>query len=207
MLLLIVISCLLKKDFLASPRYHFVYFPAVIVLASYLINGGFSNNQSWLNFKKIVIKKSLILYLFGFILFASSLGVVNNLSFLKPFHADLMAELINNNSVKNTIIVTANQNLIDTSHTMALGWQLFHSQNQRVIPRFFLDRSSIRDASQMANSISRDRLIQNALQSSEISSLWLINYIENINLNNCKLEKYSASMPRSNYKYYSCRRT
>jgi uncharacterized membrane protein len=196
MCLLVITSCLFKKDFLASPRYHFVYFPAVIILTSYFISSSLSANQPWLHFKKIAIKKSLILYLFGLVLFASMLSVVNNLSFLKPFHADLMAEIINKNSVSNTVILTTNQNLIDTSHTMALGWQLSHQQEQRVVPRFFLDRS--------ANSSSRDILIQNALKSAENSSLWLINYEGDINLSNCNLKKTDTSMPRSHYKYYLC---
>jgi uncharacterized membrane protein len=196
MCLLIITSCLFKKDFLASPRYHFVYFPAVIILISYFISSSLSANQPWLHFKKIAIKKILILYLFGLVLFASMLSVVNNLSFLKPFHADLMAEIINKNSVGNTVILTTNQNLIDTSHTMALGWQLSHQQERRVAPRFFLDRS--------ANFSSRDILIQNALKSAGDSSLWLINYEGDINLSNCNLKKTDTSMPRSHYKYYLC---
>jgi uncharacterized membrane protein len=199
MCLLVVISCLFKKDFLASPRYHFVYFPVVIILISYFISSSLSTNQPWLQFKKMTIKKSLIIYFFGLVLFASMLSVVNNLSFLKPFHADLMAEIINKNSVGNAVILTTNQNLIDTSHTMALGWQLLHQQNQRVIPRFFLDRS--------ANSSSKSILIQNALNSSENSSLWLINYAGDINLNNCSLQKNDTSMPRSHYKYYLCQKS
>jgi uncharacterized membrane protein len=205
MFLLITISCLVKKDFLSSPRYHFVYFPVVIILTSYLISSSFFTNQYWLQFKKVTLKKSLILYLFGLILFTSALSVVNNLSFLKPFHADLMAKIINESSVGNTVIVTTNQNLIDTSHTMALGWQLAHLQNQRVMPRFFLDRFSSGDTGKIADSSIRDTLIQNALQSAKISSLWLINYPSNIDLENCRLQKSDTSLSRSDYKYYSCR--
>jgi uncharacterized membrane protein len=205
MFLLVTISCLFKKDFLSSPRYHFIYFPTVIILISYLLSNSFLTSQDWLQFKKITIKKSLILYLFGLVLFTSALSVANNLSFLKPFHADLMAKIINENSVGNTIIVTTNQNLIDTSHTMALGWQLAHLQNQRVMPRFFLDRFSSGVTAQMTNSSVRDALIQNALQSSESSSLWLINYPGNIALKNCNLQKNDTSMSRSHYKYYFCR--
>jgi uncharacterized membrane protein len=205
MLLLVAVSWVFKKDFLSSPRYHFIYFPAVVILVGYFINSAFFVDQSRPTLEKIGIRKNLILYLFGFILFASSLSVVNNLSFLKPFHADLMAKIINDNSVQNTIIVTTNQNLIDTSHIMALGWQLAHDQNQHVIPRFFLDKSSSRDAARLASSRSRDILIQNALQSSESSSLWLINYADDIDLENCDLKKDDTSLPRSHYKYYACR--
>jgi uncharacterized membrane protein len=197
MLLLVIISCLFKKDFLASPRYHFVYFPVVIILISYLIGSSLSSNQPWLQFKKATIKKSLILYLFGLVLLTSTVSVVNNLSFLKPFHADLMAEIINKNSVGNTIIITPNQNLFDTSHVMALGWQLSNQKNQWVIPRFFLDRS--------VDSSSRDILIRDALKSSANSSLWLINYDSSIDLNNCSLKKSDDSMPKSHYKYFLCR--
>ncbi len=205
MLLLVAVSWLFKKDFLSSPRYHFIYFPAVVILVGYSINNVFFIDKSLPTLEKIGIRKILILYFFGFVLLASSLSVINNLSFLKPFHADLMAKIINDNSVQNTIIVTTNQNLIDTSHVMALGWQLAHDQNQHVIPRFFLDKSSSRNDSRLASSHSRDILIQNALRSSKSSSLWLINYANDIYLENCDLKKDDISMPRSHYKYYVCR--
>jgi uncharacterized membrane protein len=87
MFFLAAMSYLFKKDFLSSPRYHFVYFPAVIVLVGYLIAVGLPINRSWLKFKKNTISKSLVLYLFVSVLLASSLSVVHNMSFLKPFHA------------------------------------------------------------------------------------------------------------------------
>lgn len=205
MLLLVAVSWLFKKDFLSSPRYHFIYFPAVVILVGYFINSAFFVDQSWPTLEKIGIRKNLALYLFVFVLFVSSISVVNNLSFLKPFHADLMAKIINDNSVQNTIVVTTNQNLIDTSHIMALGWQLAHDQNQNVTPRFFLDKSFSRNDSRLASSRSRDILIQNALRSSERSSLWLINYANDIYLENCDLKKDDTSMPRSHYKYYTCK--
>jgi uncharacterized membrane protein len=195
MFFFVTMSCILRKDFLASPRYHFVYFPAVIILVGYWISGVFSTNQPWLKFKRNIIKKSLVLYLFGFMMLASSLSVVNNLSFLKPFHVDLMAKVINDTALDNTVIVTSNQNLFDASHIMALGWELAHHP-KHVTPKFFLDKSA--DAS------SRDSLIQHALKSAPNSSLWLISYTGEISLHNCILKKDDTSLPRFYYKHYYC---
>jgi uncharacterized membrane protein len=197
MFFLAAMSYLFKKDFLSSPRYHFVYFPAVIVLVGYLIAVSLPMNQPWLKFKKNTINKSLALYLFGSVLLASSLSVVHNMSFLKPFHVDLMAKTINDNALKNTVIVTANQNLFDTSHLMALGWYLVHHPEPYIIPKFFLDKS--------ADAASRDGLIQNALKSTANSSLWLINYADDVNLLNCSLKKNDVSLLGSHYKHYYCR--
>jgi uncharacterized membrane protein len=197
MFFLAAMSYLFKKDFLSSPRYHFVYFPAVIVLVGYLIAVSLPMNQPWLKFKKNTINKSLVLYLFGSVLLASSLSVVHNMSFLKPFHVDLMAKTINDNALKNTVIVTANQNLFDTSNLMALGWYLVHHPEPHIIPKFFLDKS--------ADATSRDGLIQNALKSTANSSLWLINYADDVNLHNCSLKKNDVSLLGSHYKHYYCR--
>ncbi len=191
MFFLVAISYLVKKDFLASPRYHFIYFPAIIVLISYLIAGDSPISQPGLKFKK-----NLVLYLFGAVTLTSSLCVVNNFSFLKPFNTDLMAKIINDTTLENTVIVTTNQSLFDTSHLMALGWELVNNSSPNVTPRFFLDKSA--DAS------SRDSLIQNALKSTTDSSLWLINYTSDVNLRNCSLKKNDVSLPKSHYKHYYC---
>jgi uncharacterized membrane protein len=190
MFFLIAVSCLFKKDFLTSPRYHFVYFPAVITLVGYLIASSLPISQSGLKFK------NLVLYLFGALLLASSLSVVHNLSFLKPFNADLMAKTINDTALENTVIVTTNQNLIDTSHLMALGWELVHYPSPHITPRFFLDKA--------ADVNNRDSLIQNTLKSTANSSLWLINYAGDINFHNCSLKKNDTSLSRSHYKHYYC---
>lgn len=196
MFCLVAVSFLFKKDFLSSPRYHFVYFPAVIVLVGYMIADSLSIIQPWLKSKKNIIRENLTLCLFGSVLLASSLSVVHSMSFLKPFHADLMAKKINDTALENTVIVTSNQNLFDTSHLMALGWELLHHPSQQVVPKFFLDKS--------ADANSRDALIQSTLKSTANSSLWLINYAVDISLCNCHLQENNASLPGSYYKHYYC---
>ncbi len=196
-LILVCICCVFAKDFLSAPRYHFIYFPALIILISYFICNSFENNKPFLKINTLFVKKNTILYLYIIVLTASSFCVVNNLSFLKSFNADVMAEVINNKSSDNTLIVTNHKTLNDTSNLIALGWQFANSGRQRNTPKFLLD--------EVANPETTQQIIYDTLKTSiGNTSLWLINYDKNVNLKHCLLKKTDDNMPGYNYKYYYC---
>jgi uncharacterized membrane protein len=194
---LISLSCIFRKDFLTSPRYHFIYFPALIVLVSYFVCCAFDDNQPLAKIKNITINKANIFYLFAIVLFTSSLCVINNLCFLKPFNADIMANIIQSKSGDSAIVVTNNKTLIDTSHLLALGWQFAQNKQPRTSPTFFLDR--------VASQNTKEQSIQNALHSvTGSTSIWLVNYVGEIHLDGCSIQESNNKMPRSGYKHYFC---
>jgi uncharacterized membrane protein len=196
-LMLVCICCVFAKDFLSAPRYHFIYFPALITLISYFICNSFENNKPFVKIKNLFVRKKTIFCLFIFVLATSSFCVVNNLSFLKSFDADVMAEIINDKSSNNTLIVTNHKTLNDTSNLMALGWQFINTNSQQNIPKFFLDEATNPEATQ--------QIIYDTLKASVGStSLWLINYDKNFDLDYCSLKKSDDDMPGYNYKYYYC---
>jgi uncharacterized membrane protein len=205
MITLISLSCIFRKDFLTSPRYHFIYFPALIVLLSYFVCCAFNDNQPLAKIKNITIKKANIFYLFAIVLFASSLCVIDNLCFLKPFNADIMANIIQSKSGDNALVITNNTTLIDTSHLLALGWQFAQGKQPQTSPTFFLDRFANDNATRSASQNTKDQLIQNALQSvTGSTSIWLVNYVGEIHLDRCTLTESNHKMSRSGYKHYFC---
>ncbi len=194
---LISICCFFKKNFLIAHRYHFVFFPALIILLSYFICESFEDEYPYVKIKTILIKKSVVLYIFISIIFTSSICVINNLSFLKASRADIMAEVIKTSSNNDTLIVVTHKTLNDTSNLIALGWQFMGASDKKIAPRFFLDRSSDHTAS--------GTTLQNALKAATVStSLWLINYDGNIEMDNCSFQSSSTHINGYDYKHYYC---
>jgi uncharacterized membrane protein len=196
-IILIFICCFFKKNFLIAHRYHFVFFPALIILLSYFICRSFEDKYPYIKIKSMLIRRSLILSIFISIVFSSSLCVINNLSFLKASRADMMAEVINASFSHNTLIVTTHKTLNDTSNLIALGWQFIDDSHEKIAPRFLLDQSLNHDAS--------DTTLQDILKTAtHNTSLWLINYDGDIEIGNCSLKRNDTHINGYHYKYYYC---
>ncbi len=195
--ILICICWIFAKDFLSAPRYHFVYFPALILLISYFICNSCENGKPFVKIKTLFIKKSIILYSFVFILAVSSVCVVNNWSFLKSFNAAELAKVINSESNSNTLIVANHKTLNDTSNIISLGWQFKNTASYQITPKFLLDE-------ELSSGASAEMIHHLLGKSTDKTSLWLINYDKNIQMDNCLLKKSDDNMPGYNYKYYSC---
>jgi uncharacterized membrane protein len=195
--ILIIISYLFEKNFLVALRYHFMYFPPLIILISYFVSDSLKNNHLAVKIKNLNIQKNILLYMLATILFISSCCIVNNLSFPKSFRADTMAGIIRANSDGDILIATTHKTLSDTSNLIALGWQFADISNKEMAPKFFLEGV----LSHGLNGITLQDAIQTTIGK---TSLWLINYDGNLQLNNCLPKKSNVHMPGYRYKYYQC---
>ncbi|MDJ0733763.1 MAG: glycosyltransferase family 39 protein [Nostocaceae cyanobacterium] len=97
----LIIVYLLNKDITAIPRYNFIYYPSVCIL----IAASCSQN-----------KKSILTLLFVGIL--SSVLVINNLGFKKPFQPDIVVQNINQEPSLPLMVIMAYRDYQD----IALGW-------------------------------------------------------------------------------------
>jgi len=99
----LIITYIFNKDITVVPRYNFVYYPSICaLLAASLSSKKFDNS-------KILIAKVLIISII------SSIFVVNNLSFQKPFQPDKVARNINLEPDTPLLLVTGYGNYQDVA--------------------------------------------------------------------------------------------
>lgn len=89
----------LNKDITSAPPYSFVYYPAICAL----ICASISNNYKLRANVKIIE----IILLFSYII---SIFVINNLGLKKPFEPEKVAQIMNQDSEKPLMLVTAYSN-------------------------------------------------------------------------------------------------
>lgn len=136
--LLFCISFSLGADLTIAARYHFFYFPAVIVLLAATLAicwdaanlavkkelGWTNQQQSLLYFLQSRGKTAVaIIWLMSFV---GGLTVVSNLGYQKPDRADLLVPIIQHTSQVPVLIATAHKTHEQTGEMMGLGIQFKH---------------------------------------------------------------------------------
>ncbi|MDJ0676654.1 MAG: glycosyltransferase family 39 protein [Calothrix sp. MO_167.B42] len=104
----LLIVYVLKKDITSAPRYSFVYYPAVCALIGAALSSRFELTIKRERKIAIILLTSLI----------SSIFVIYNLSFKKPFAPERVAQIINQEPSQPLMVVMAYLNYQD----VALGW-------------------------------------------------------------------------------------
>ena len=194
------------KDVSLAARYHFVYFPIVIlvlaaVLARIYRTSSCSQERSkskwfYLPGKQIVIAIVLMSFL-------GSLTVINNLGYRKSRDSNRMAAHIETISSAPVVVATTYETLSQLRELIALGLALETNfqPSQAVAPQFLLLRRNQQ----------HDRILDNVLFSlPKPLDMWGINLRDKkIHLNhiNC-IEEDRASLPDSGYNndVYHCQR-
>ena len=114
-----IVIYLLGADLTIAARYHFVYFPAVIVLVA----GALAVCWDEFKLKEVVV----IVLLFGL---AGSLTVVTNFGYQKPDRPDLMVPIIQQEVKAPILIANTHQNHEQIRELMGLGLE-FKKQMQQ----------------------------------------------------------------------------
>ena len=125
------------KDISLAARYHFVYFPVIILVLSAILaklwhtpteKEEVSDRQWFYSKGKQVVAVVLLMSLLG------SLTVINDLGFKKSKHSDLMAEHIQEVSTVPTIVATTYETLSQLRELIALALSLQTSSLSDVAP-------------------------------------------------------------------------
>jgi uncharacterized membrane protein len=213
----------LSADLTIAARYHFVYFPAVIVLlgaalaicwdaaklAARMELGWTARQQSLLHFLKARGKKAVVLILLmGFL---GGLTVVSNLGYQKVERPDLLVPIMQKTSQVPILIATAHKTHEQTGDMMNLGLEFKHSyrslepaatSSPKHAPLFLL-------AHQEPNSNnSAITLLKTLNQLPRPLDLWLVNFprgASGLDAQNCFAD--SQSRPKVNgynYRLYHC---
>ena len=194
------------KDVSLAARYHFVYFPVVVLILAatlaqlcHLPFWKQDNNQlKWFDRKgRKIVTVILLISSIG------SLTVVNNLGYRKSRDANRLAAQIETTSTAPVVIATTYETLSQLRESIALALALeTNSQpSQAVAPQYLLLRRNEQ----------HDRILDNILFSlPKPLDMWGVNLRDNqIHLNhiNC-IEEDRASLPDSGYNIdvYHCRR-
>ncbi len=213
----------LSADLTIAARYHFVYFPAVIVLVGAVLAlcwdaanlatrielGWTTGQQSLLHFLKARGKKSVALILFmGFI---GGLTVISNLGYQKPDRPDLLVSTIQKESQAPVLIANAYKTHEQAGEMMGLGLEFKRSyrslepaatSSPKHPPLFLLAHQELNSNN------SAITLLKTLNQLPRPLDLWLVNFprgASGLEAQNCFAD--SQSRPKVNgYKYrlYHC---
>jgi uncharacterized membrane protein len=163
--LFFIFTYILGIDITRGARYHFVYFPAIIILLAASIAVCYQNQNidKW----GITGKKAVILILLMGLI--SSITVTVNLGYRKYYRPDLLVPLIAQNSQFPVLIATTHKSLIQTGEMMGIAWELKFSDS-KVKPQFLL-------AHQAQNPHTSTKALANTLKSlPRPFDLWLVNF-------------------------------
>jgi hypothetical protein len=132
LLQMIAIAYLTKKDITSVPRYSFVYYPGFCALLA----ASLSTNQR-LKFFRFKTQNSQIL-IFTFIGFISSIFVVYDLVFQKPFQPDIVAQHLNLDPSSPVMLVSTYSNYQDAVLGVSIASALEQLRSQNSQPDNFV---------------------------------------------------------------------
>lgn len=129
----VVIIYLLGKDITVAPRYHFIYYPAICVLLAagfqVKIHVKIKSRKKFLNF--LFAPRQKIFYTFLVAGFISSLVVISDLGYKKPFFPRLAAQnLINVDKAVPKVIVVGYKNFQDVGLGLSVALEIQKSESE-----------------------------------------------------------------------------
>ena len=211
----------LGMDLTLAPRFHFVYFPGIILLVSFSLAQLFDSPVSRRSRKseEALTEKFFFLPKLSFLvtprltltlilLLATFSGIVasQNLGYLQHERPDLVLKAVAEVDNVPTIIATTHKHHGQTGRMMGIAWGLRNiwSEEQH-LPQFFL----------VTKDISKDsyepgiKILQSELEKLPLPfNLWLINFRGEIDLDEQKCFadlQYRKSLGQYQYKLYRCR--
>jgi uncharacterized membrane protein len=217
--LFLVIIYVLRRDLSLAARYHFVYFPAVIVLLASALATCISNTKlknvgdkssEW-RFAPIQImchskskQKVILLLAIGLL---GALTVVSNYGFQKSKRADLLVDRIQNLSQVPVVIATTYKTHSEIRELMSVAFELKRSpespKNNLNPPQFLLARKNNDNSDRLSSSL---RQIIN--QKPKPFDLWTTNLqakTEAIEALNCQQNPQKIKIKGYKTRLYHCR--
>ena len=202
-------------DLTLAPRFHFVYFPVVIVLMAVSLSSFWqeeSGNQlihrkkprKTFGFNSIKKSNKILVVLFLSITLCG--GVVANLSrgYLQSHRPDLMVNEIVSATQAPISIATSYKHHGQTGRMIGLAWGL-RNVPQINFPQFFL---ATQDLEKINSDQSASIMLQQLAKIKRPIDLWLINFNAEVNLasQNCLIDdEYDGMAGQYKYKLYRCR--
>ncbi|MGK7923365.1 MAG: glycosyltransferase family 39 protein [Trichodesmium sp.] len=224
--LFLVIIYGMGKDLSLAARYHFVYFPVLIILLAAILAKCWDYSESQTEVETIFSEKKIRFQLLNFryllkpinkriviiVLFMGLCGgltVVNNYGYQKSRRADILVEVIKAQSQAPFLVATTYQTHAEIRALVALGLEFKRQANQTnnsevFQPQFLLAK---REQEQKLNPDST--LAKFLSQTPRPLDLWGVNLkVEESDLEKLNCLEYSGSQPNINgyrYKLYNCR--
>lgn len=197
----LVVIYALGKDLSLAARYHFVYFPALVLLVAtaLAICWQEANESNWqARGKKVVVA----ILLMGF---CGGLTVISNYGYQKSQRADLLADYIQARSQMPVLIAMTYETHAELRKLISVGMEFERSPDEGIEPKFLLVKTK-EDISQTLPSSLTTALEQN----SQPLDLWAVDLdidSERLEVLNCEREKTShPDISGYEYQLYHCRR-
>lgn len=183
-------------DISRGARYSFVYFPAVILLLAAGLNPFWQKeNVNFFGIQKLfkIFPKSgsQAIALILTISLCSSLTVVNDLGYKKPYAPDKLLANIQQNP-QPAIILTPYKSTVQIGEMMAIAWEKYRQHNAQSLSFAFIP---VREKTELYE---QDIETLFATMSSENIQLWAINFFETLTIKGCEF-----SYRNSERGYYS----
>ncbi|PZD72022.1 hypothetical protein C1752_04085 [Acaryochloris thomasi RCC1774] len=113
----LIITYGFEREVTSAPRYHFVFFPAVILLIAAALVQQWSPSRAVLKQTAIIIVSLSLL---------GAITVVSNLGYQKTHRPDIVAQAIREGPSQQSLIVIAHSTHGQTGRMMALAWDFKH---------------------------------------------------------------------------------
>ncbi len=157
----LIITYGFEREVTSAPRYHFVFFPAVLLLVSAALVQQWSSSRSAFKQTAIIVASLSLL---------GSMTVVSNLGYQKTHRPDIVAQAIREQPPQQSLIVIAHSTHGQTGRLMALAWDFKHHPLPQPDPLYLLAHIIDQPASAL---IPLDRALEKAPSP---LSLWLLEF-------------------------------
>ena len=199
-------------DITRGARYHFAYFPILLVLiASSLIpcweNANKVDQTQLAEQPTLVIKflsffrrdrrsAVILIWLMGLV---SSITVVSNLGYQKYYRAEILLPIIEQHSASSILIATTHESLVQTGEMMSIAWEINQNPTQKDVNFLLLDKLT-------QNPDQLNQKLSNTLtQIPGAVDLWTVNFNTPVGLEQCQVD--SIKFPYVDgyrYNHYLC---
>jgi uncharacterized membrane protein len=200
--LFLIFPYLIKVDITLAPRFQFVYFPGIIMLAGFVLAQCWDSKQLitvWIGNKQGVV----VILLMGIV---GSYVVASNQGYLKSYAPNDMVALIDKSSPKPVLIATTHNSLTQVGEMMSIAWEMkqVEKSDQVHSTQFLLAHQDHLTCS--SNCIATNKLQKVVDSLSSPHDLWLINFSSPVNLpSTCNIDNTIKSRVRGyGYHLYHC---
>jgi len=206
--LFFAITYILGKDLTRGARYHFVYFPAVILLIAAALAVIWKTSHKLHNFSLWRNRGQIVIVMVGVMGLLSGITVVSNLGYQKYYRPDLLVPIIEQASSSPVLIATTHNTLVQTGEMMGIAWELRNHDSSAIKnPQFILAHQNQYHC-QESTCPASTTLEQTLAQLPRPLDIWLVNFKATVaDLPNCYTEDFSQNkvwVDGYNYQLYHC---
>ena len=206
--LFFAITYILGKDLTRGARYHFIYFPAVILLVAAALAVIWKTSHRLPNLSPWRNRGQIVVVMVGVMGLLSGITVVNNLGYQKYYRPDLFVPIIEQASSSPVLIATTHNTLVQTGEMMGIAWELRNHNSSAINNPQFLLAHQDQYRCQGLTCPASITLKQTLAQMPRPLDIWLVNFKATVaDLPNCYAEdssEYQVGVDGYNYQLYHC---